>query len=826
MKGLFIILILLVIFTALYFINIEQKYSLIKNVELFTNINNSIFIYPNNIDNSIIDRVNIPIANFRINGLLVSKIEQIDIPNTDNMFSVYTSFTIPDNQSILSLFKTNPSDVTVSPMINIPSNELLVGKGDYICCDFPQETANYLFSKIEIVLASVNNINLFKLYTYDASGQGNNFYKIPLKTSTTATSTTLIYEPAEEKSIYCNLYLVIMNKITSLTIKSIKIYFNTPTINVSNNTSSDSVAKFLSDNEDEQLKIILPFSPGETNDTKSDSSSEKISCKTFRNIFTNLLRLKTPWAIYDGANLDNNNSSLVELGGRNCRNASIIGNYHSIETDDNIKYLKGTYNTTIIFPNGSIPRNYTICAITKYTTANINRQQILKSSSSPNLIIGHNIGGYEGIVNFKDTNYTSLPSVDPSSTKWIISCIKSSGTTMKKSILINKEAAALDNLNNYSTSSGTLTINTTNDDKTSCSNFGLSYIIIWDTILLDAELAAVSKIFDDYVNKGTLLTIPQLTINIRDGKKPETAGLSALDIKNQTCTNTNGFYWIKPEGTKEAKQIFCIMDSKCDGGGWMLALKSKEESSVFSFGSSNWTTNSEFIERLPDKDFEANGLYMDKSIDAKYDIYNTFPVRDCLAIFDPREFTYIKSNRTDNDIYTDVNNKMYGWRWLHIGFNRGVPITLLDYYKNGNKDFVYTCSNASDATNLQNFMRNNNVGGSYMQYTMFMKAIVDSGNPNNKAPLNPHIWSTQGQYLSFGFNNMTPTRTYWDKPGWAHNVRWGGSYNENPGGLPGSNDVSGGIGMEQRGYSAGDAIGCCQDNIGQNKSLSFKWFIR
>ena len=162
MKGLFIILILLVIFTALYFINIEQKYSLIKNVELFTNINNSIFIYPNNIDNSIIDRVNIPIANFRINGLLVSKIEQIDIPNTDNMFSVYTSFTIPDNQSILSLFKTNPSDVTVSPMINIPSNELLVGKGDYICCDFPQETANYLFSKIEIVLASVNNINLFR----------------------------------------------------------------------------------------------------------------------------------------------------------------------------------------------------------------------------------------------------------------------------------------------------------------------------------------------------------------------------------------------------------------------------------------------------------------------------------------------------------------------------------------------------------------------------------------------------------------------------------------------------------------------------------------
>ena len=39
--------------------------------------------------------------------------------------------------------------------------------------------------------------------------------------------------------------------------------------------------------------------------------------------------------------------------------------------------------------------------------------------------------------------------------------------------------------------------------------------------------------------------------------------------------------------------------------------------------------------------------------------------------------------------------------------------------------------------------------------------------------------------------------------------------------MPGSNDVSGGIGMESRAYSAGDAISCCQDNTGQNKSFSF-----
>jgi hypothetical protein len=61
---------------------------------------------------------------------------------------------------------------------------------------------------------------------------------------------------------------------------------------------------------------------------------------------------------------------------------------------------------------------------------------------------------------------------------------------------------------------------------------------------------------------------------------------------------------------------------------------------------------------------------------------------------------------------------------------------------------------------------------------------------------------------------------------WAHRVRWGGTFNENGGSLPTTNDVSGGIGMEQRSYSAGDAIGCCQNTTGLNKSLSFKWFIR
>jgi hypothetical protein len=65
--------------------------------------------------------------------------------------------------------------------------------------------------------------------------------------------------------------------------------------------------------------------------------------------------------------------------------------------------------------------------------------------------------------------------------------------------------------------------------------------------------------------------------------------------------------------------------------------------------------------------------------------------------------------------------------------------------------------------------------------------------------------------------------------GWNHAVRWGGSFNENPGhwdGLPNSNDVSCGIGLQARNFSAGDAINCCQSSTGTNASMGFKWFIR
>lgn len=72
-------------------------------------------------------------------------------------------------------------------------------------------------------------------------------------------------------------------------------------------------------------------------------------------------------------------------------------------------------------------------------------------------------------------------------------------------------------------------------------------------------------------------------------------------------------------------------------------------------------------------------------------------------------------------------------------------------------------------------MTDNAVGGKYMIYADFQKFVIGntsrSGGASDVPPYNSLIWSTQSEYLSYGFN------VYCEK--WKHKVRWGGTFNEN-----------------------------------------------
>ncbi len=132
------------------------------------------------------------------------------------------------------------------------------------------------------------------------------------------------------------------------------------------------------------------------------------------------------------------------------------------------------------------------------------------------------------------------------------------------------------------------------------------------------------------------------------------------------------------------------------------------------------------------------------------------------------------------------------------------------YYSSGNYDFVteYNKRNPVEKHYNPNYVHRilNQFRSSFNEY--IIKPIY-----SNK------IWSRQEQFQAFGLN-IVPF-------GWNHKVRWGGTFNENPGGIPDSNDVSGGIGVSAFNWNAGNTPTCCESSPGvATKQMGFKWFIR
>jgi hypothetical protein len=886
---LLLILILISIFGIIY--NILLDINIETNIEKFTNPDDPPveFKYPVNINIS--DIINVELSkSSTFYDLYVSKAEQYeeDPDINDYILAAYTSFNTTN--SILNIL--NNTDTVIIR----PSNKLGV---DYIFIDLPEESDNYMLSKVIIKYDDINPgidyKNLFNIGTVN--------FLIPkpfenaktlniLSIESSSNNKTITYKLKNYSKLFSNLALVTKTKLASnisIKLKSLEFYF------IDDNKSSteyNDIINIMSDNYNEDVVTFMP-----TMDMNGmDDENAKLIYK-----YNKILKLKIPWAIYDGSIIDTINKKLPDMLGRGTRHANIIGTMPSQIKDNvnSITYLNGTVNTSIVFPDGSYPRNYTYCAITKYTNPTANRNIILKNNDD--LKIGH-YNGKQGIVRInQDISYDISSAYSSDLTKWIVTCIKSEKKSINKALIINNTLIyTIDNINFYSIPCST----TSTDYPTSvlyntdvgapidqcgnqkrliindqsnireCSDFGFAYMLIWNTLLLDNELLIISKILNNYINRNSI-AIPSVSIPliIYDGKTEEKAGKSALDIKKNTgnAKLENGLYWIKPEGASKAMQIFCIMDDDCNGGGWMLAMKSAQNSTTFKYDSIHWTNNTVLIPAI-DKHFEPDGIYMDKTLDAKYHIYNIFPVTDCLAIFDSREFDKNLYSECLDDIYTDPAKQQYGWRWFQKDFNNKSPITLLRFFRNNRRVFNYTYNNNSlDSKTINDIKIQMENNGSYMPYNDFYSKYIYSKNKKNKSPYNKYIWSNQNAYLSYGFNNFTVPAGET-----THRVRWGGIFNENtapytyterekivykknwryiwrtgwvydfekdsngnriikridkiPEGnkeypyLPFSVDVSGGIGLKT--MSGGDIAECCYKDLGVNKSLSFKWFIR
>ena len=815
-----VILIIFLIIILIWYILLKISANNIEKFEILDNIakliSDNLILYPPisnyTATNLTSDLDNIK-SNFKITLNINEKIEldnttgstnnQISLNNGYGTYYILSSFITDNTYLISNLFKLNNNYPVILNNTKINSIKLVNNttiSGNYIIFKYSEYIK---FNKI-ILSANIDISEYISIY-YTTYNDFDTFIKLPAKITN---NNNIITINNLENVTLLNTLLILFNNssISSYSFNYINIYGVPKHINTDGiQTDLNNQMKILDNNINNTFELI-------ENNYNNDKEYEKIDNLTQFNM---LITYNIPWGIYNGAITQNN--KLVDLLGRKCKDAIINNEYNIISNEStyydgknvNIPYLKGTTSTQIIFPEGSLPKLYTICVISRYTNPNRNKQRILTATTAqnPNWLLGH-WNGYKNVaynITFINNIYNGSGFITPLDTpgdiNWVVSCCKSSAKDISKGLLFNNIPSGLKILGDiHNNDKAALCINA-GEYTGEKSDFGLSYLIIWDKVLSDYELSIASNTLINYL---ITKTDPQfnISINIKDGSSSANAGDSALGIKMATCTNKDGIYWINiPVKNNKSEiisytptPIYCIMNSICHGGGWMLAIKGASNSGVFTYNSKYWTTP----ETLNTSNTDMNNT------DAKFDIFNTYVFKQSMAIF--------SKDDTNNQAIRFPNNPEYGWTWLLS--TKIKNLSLLDFFAGNNREYFYTSVN-DNITSINNSL---------------IRHIKLSPNDFDNYIINqtyhPKIWSQQSHFKAYGFNVSPGNFNGATNGGWNHSARWGGTFNENTPGLPDSNDVSGGIGVSNRAWNAGDCIGCCQSSTGLNKQMGFKWFIR
>lgn len=277
-----------------------------------------------------------------------------------------------------------------------------------------------------------------------------------------------------------------------------------------------------------------------------------------------------------------------------------------------------------------------------------------------------------------------------------------------------------------------------------------------------------------------------------DGSTSIRANTSAVAIKSLTGTNTDGVYYINLPSVGSTA-IYCIMNSNADGGGWMMAMKATR-GTTFNYNANYWTVpNTLFPERTNRDDG-----------DAKFSTMNNFAGKDLLAVWPD-------IGTAGGGLGSGAGNPFGTWTWLQNNWNGGARTSMVNFFSTAGS---FNNGGINDA---------NSYGGYFVGLAKSNNAWANG------------IFSSQADINFYGFN-FKNNKGY----GLSANVRWGFGWNENTegnytspgtlatGGAPGSDDVSGGIGMDSNfgSYSSGDKINCCQDSSGIDRSARVEIYVR
>ncbi len=266
-------------------------------------------------------------------------------------------------------------------------------------------------------------------------------------------------------------------------------------------------------------------------------------------------------------------------------------------------------------------------------------------------------------------------------------------------------------------------------------------------------------------NLQEMVTSPDM-----DGSSAAKAAPSAKYLQNAFGNYNDGAYWINLPYVGPT-QIYCLLSTTIDGGGWMMMMKATR-GTTFYYGSTYWTA----VNTLNPANYNRSDG------DAKFDVMNYYYAKDMMALWPDIPWN-TNSSTTGGSVNTSgvYNN----WCWLQTNFNNGIRITPINFFNSASKLFF--------------------------------------GDAKSYSGWNGGVFSSQTSVKFYGFNYTNASNAQ---------VRWGFAFNENaplalyPNGDEGSNDVSGGIGMNYGSYSAGDYIGCCQDFYGINRTARVEIYIR
>jgi hypothetical protein len=231
------------------------------------------------------------------------------------------------------------------------------------------------------------------------------------------------------------------------------------------------------------------------NSFHSKTGKSKIS-----SAYNQLIAAIPPWAIYSASSWNSATNSLIDLtpNGRNATTSGVTQGQSIANSNGataSVTYLSGGTSSTIIWPSGSIPLNFTICSLTRYSGANTGR---ILESSTQNFIHGH-YGSHPGVAFYNGTFTTDSSPATGVKLNWTNMCgTNSASISIPDNMSFNGSPVGISN--SCSPSIGTLGVNVNGD----LSDFQFSQLIIFDKVLTKSQMVVVSNAINTYMTTGIL----------------------------------------------------------------------------------------------------------------------------------------------------------------------------------------------------------------------------------------------------------------------------------------------------------------------------------